>query len=361
MSAASTPSTRKWTLKRIVISVPRRLFSHVQSAAANIASRNGFLSSLYFTFLSTRFYREHQAVLAGRREFLARCVGDKTSSGGFRRNIHRLEKALIMRPRRRIFAEAYIAETVQQFVAATNANSRIDQHERRWAGDVLSAYFAAVDDTQVTAKARLAFTATGYEPTVGEAGWIPYEKDKITPSKIPFDQLRSLFVERRSVRWFEDKLVPANKLERAVEAAGWAPSACNRQPYRFHACIDPAKAAGVASLAGGTAGFAHNIPCLIVVIGDMSNYVEERDRHLIYIDGALASMQLMLALQCLGLATVPINWPDVSEREEAMARTLGLEPHERPVMLIGVGYPLDDGLIPYSQKKPTSILLHIEE
>lgn len=339
----------------------RRITVYLQGTLRGPASRNGFLASLYFTFLSTRFYREHRAVLAGQQEFRSRSVGDKDTHGGFRRNVHRLEKALVMQPRRRSFAEGYIEQTVAQFAGAMRSESRIEAKERKWAGDILSGYFDVVEDTLVIARAREKFTSTGYVREEGGIDFVPYAKEDVVPSGIPFAQLRQLFIERRSVRWFEARPVPEGLLEQAVEAASYAPTACNRLPYRFHACVDAERAVQLAGLAGGTTGFVHNIPCLIIVVGDMSNYVEERDRHLIYIDGSLAAMQLMLALQALGLSSVPINWPDVDEREERMAKELGLSPFERPVMLIGVGYGLEEGLIPYSQKKPASLLLRIEK
>jgi nitroreductase len=65
----------------------------------------------------------------------------------------------------------------------------------------------------------------------------------------------------------------------------------------------------------------------------------------------------MLASEALGLASCPINWPDVEKLEKKMAKALKLEPYERPIMLIAVGYPLEDGGIPYSDKKTPKILI----
>ena len=55
---------------------------------------------------------------------------------------------------------------------------------------------------------------------------------------------------------------------------------------------------------------------IVQVVGNLAAYPLERDRHLIYIDSALASMQLMLAAETLGLSTCPINWPDVDFAEQ---------------------------------------------
>ena len=93
------------------------------------------------------------------------------------------------------------------------------------------------------------------------------------------------------------------------------------------------------------------IPCTMAIIGDLSAYPRERDRHLIYVDGSLAAMQLMLAFETLGLSTCPINWPDIESAEKKIANLLKLKVYERPIMLLSVGYAQDQGGIAFSQKK----------
>jgi nitroreductase len=107
----------------------------------------------------------------------------------------------------------------------------------------------------------------------------------------------------------------------------------------------------------GTTGYAHQIQSLVVLLGDWSCFEDERDRHLPYIDGSLAAMQFMLALETLGLASCPINWPDLEPLERKMEHELNLPPYIRPIMLIAVGYPDPDGGVAYSAKKsPESVL-----
>ena len=129
-----------------------------------------------------------------------------------------------------------------------------------------------------------------------------------------------------------------------------APSSCNRQAFRFRFFEDPDAIQRVARLAPGTGGFAHNIPMLAVILGDLSAYHGERDRHGIYIDASLASMSFMLALETLGLSSCALNWPDVAWRERKMARVLALRPHERVIMLMAIGHADPDGLVAYSHK-----------
>jgi nitroreductase len=100
----------------------------------------------------------------------------------------------------------------------------------------------------------------------------------------------------------------------------------------------------------GTRGFSDNFPAIVVVVGRQRAYANHRDRHIIYIDGSLAAMSFIYALETMGLSSCAINWPDMEPQESAMTRLLGLEPDERVIMLIAVGYADPEGLIPYSQK-----------
>jgi nitroreductase len=264
-----------------------------------------------------------------------------------------------MQPRRAVFAEDYILETVVEYKAVLQS---IELAELKWASAVLTEYFAVVGSKPLIDEAKSLFATT--VPQAAQLlsatelpASIPYCYAELPGQQVSFAALFQLMQRRRSVRWFLPKQVEKPLLEQAISAASLAPSACNRQPY-FFVHLDNAKAAAeVADFAMGTTGFSGNIPQLLVVVGDLSAYPNERDRHVIYIDAALASMQLMLALDTLGLASCPINWPDIEPREQKIAKRLGLQPYQRPVMLIAVGYADPEGGIAYSQKKPVASLL----
>ena len=185
----------------------------------------------------------------------------------------------------------------------------------------------------------------------------PYPRSNSPAPAVPFQDLHSLFLRRRSVRWYLQQPAPAELICKAIDAAAQAPSACNRQPFRFILSTEPESASRIAECAGGTAGFAQQLPAIIVVVGDLSAYPLERDRHLIYVDASLASMQLMLAAETLGLSTCPINWPDIESAEKRIRELLGLPAHERVIMLIAIGYGDPDSGVPYSQKKQRDLLV----
>ena len=335
----------------------KQLTERISIFAAGVFSSSGFLASLHYTFFSRQFYREHKAVLQGRLAYQRSLQQPGASSPLLRRNIHRLEKGLIMQPRRPTFAEDYITETVNAYLVA-NRQTAFCRQELQWAHDVLQRYFKEVKPTRVIEQALRQFSTVA---ALSAAGAEPYAQQTAPKTDISYDQLFTLFTRRRSVRWYLAQPVPETLIHQAITAASLAPSACNRQPYQFIVLNDALKAAAAAECAMGTTGFAQNIPCLLVVTGDLSAYPAERDRHVIYIDASLASMQLMLALETLGLSSCPINWPDIEQREQKLSAMLGLPYYQRVIMLLAVGYADPQGGIAYSQKKAANLLIRDEQ
>lgn len=339
----------------------RALATRGETMLLTLCSRSDRLASLYYALFSRRFDREHRAMILGRLAYLRAVAQGQGSIPLLRRNIHRLEKGLIMRPRRARFALDYIEETVTIYAKALQSDEA--RNELIWAHDVLQDYFRACDAPEVQAL-RASFE-TLPPPARGSVDAfdhdeprIPYGVERLAAAPVDYEAFLTLCRRRRSVRWFDGRPVERALVERLVAAARLAPSACNRQPYEFIVFDDPATAAAAARLAGGTGGYADQVPALVVLVGDLGNYFHERDRHLIYIDAALAAMSFMLAAETLGLSSCPINWSDVPEREKAFYDFLpSLPEHKRPIMMLALGYADRTGRIAYSSRKEIEALV----
>lgn len=321
-----------------------------------LLAKSEFLSSLYYTFFSTAFRREHRGIIYGRLKYIEELTNLQRTSYLLRRNIHMLEKGLLMRPRREIFALEYIEATVNCYEQSLLAGEAgLDAKEMQWTFDVLTQYFSIVGSHPLIDKVKGKFNdlpkwAGAYQACV------PYKRDFSQQPAIAYEDFLALNQWRRSVRWYEQKHVPRELIDKAIAVAALSPSACNRQPFEFRIFDEPDIVQEVASIPMGTQGFSQNFPVIIVVVGRLRSYFSERDRHLIYVDGSLASMSFMLALETLGLSSCPINWPDVKPLEKKMAAKLNLTPDERPIMLISVGYPDHEGMVAYSQKKSLDVI-----
>lgn len=320
-----------------------------------LAARSPMFASVYWCLMSGSFRREHFAVACGMARYAADCASPRGCRYLLRRNIHRIEKGLLMRPFRDLFALDYIRETVvcydRMARAAADGCADTDEHELLWAHDVLSSYFAAAGDHPAIASARSLFDLVEHPCAHPDRLDGPYARDLGKPPPVSYDALLELAHRRRSVRWYRQERVPREMIDRAVELAALSPSGCNRQAFEFRIFDEPDLARRVASIPQGTGGFCENLPVVVALVGKLRAYSDARDRHLIYIDGGLAAMSFVLALETLGLSSCCLNWPDVGDQEREMVSLLNLEPDERVVLLIAVGYPDPEGMVATSRKK----------
>lgn len=129
----------------------------------------------------------------------------------------------------------------------------------------------------------------------------------------------------------------------------------NHRPFEFLVVDDSELMKEMPRIPMIIKGYERNITMMVVTVGNLDAYFDERDRHVIYVDASLANMTFMLALETLDLSSCPINWPDIENLEKRMEKALKLQSHQRPIMCIAVGFPDPEGMVAYSEKR------HIEK
>jgi nitroreductase len=180
---------------------------------------------------------------------------------------------------------------------------------------------------------------------------------------------------RRTVREFSSRPVPRRVIEDCIRAAGTAPNGANMQPWHFVAVSDPeikrqirveaeveeiefyqhrAPKEWLDALAPlGTdehKPFLEIAPALIVVFRHVYDLEEGRKVTNYYTQESvgIASGFLLCALHRAGLATLTHTPSPMNFLQEILERPL----HERAYLLIPVGVPADDCLVPNLAKKP---------
>ena len=326
-------------------------YSHFKYAVIKTISQSRILSTVYFA-ISPSYRREQRALVSG----LLTHMKDLKQDASFfllRRNIHRIEKGLVMPDRRPLFAVNYIGETVDYYIKCLKkCTSSAASREFGWATDVLHHYFASVEDHPLVDKARTDFLKMS--PAI-KGSSAPYKRGN-GQSVVSYEELKALTYQRKSVRTFLQKPVPRKLVDQALEIASRAPSSCNRQPVHYRIYDNGPVFREMVKLPLGAAAFADNIPMICALTGDLSAYFYERDRHSIYIDGSLSAMLFMLALETVGLASCPLNWAEIDALDRRFEKLAGLPPHERAIMFIAIGYPDPQGKVAYSGKKELDAL-----
>jgi len=149
---------------------------------------------------------------------------------------------------------------------------------------------------------------------------------------------------RRSVRKYRPDPVPRDALDRCFEAARWAPSACNAQPWSFIAVedADVRAALGRAAFSGIYAmnRFAAEAPVLVVVLTERSSYAARlggwlKGTRYCLLDVGIACEHLVLQAAAEGLGACWLGWFS----EAGVRRVLGLPRSAKIDVIISMGYP----------------------
>jgi F420 biosynthesis protein FbiB-like protein len=195
--------------------------------------------------------------------------------------------------------------------------------------------------------------------------------------------LHELIRSRRSIRRYTDQPIAPEIVERLLIAAIWAPSAHNRQPWRFAVIqTDPAKLALASAMgdrlradrladgdpveaveadAARSRARITSAPVVIaacLTMADMERYPDTRRKKAEYLMAAqsvaMAVQNLLLTAHAEGLGAcwmcAPLFCPD------AVKEALNLPDDWEPQALITLGYPADSGK-PVSRKPLEAMML----
>ena len=165
-----------------------------------------------------------------------------------------------------------------------------------------------------------------------------------------------VIAKRRSCRRYRSEPVAREHVQALLEAARLAPSACNRQPWRFAVVTEEARRRAVLRKglrAGILMRWAEEAPVL-VVIGMVRSLTTHRLAVLFsgvdypWIDIGIAGEHLVLQAEELGLGTCWIGWVNPS----ALRRVLGWPRTGYPAAIITVGHPADGAPPAPTPRKP---------
>lgn len=181
---------------------------------------------------------------------------------------------------------------------------------------------------------------------------------------------------RRTVRDFADRPVPRDLIETCVRAAGTAPNGANKQPWHFVVISDSGLNRQIREAAEaeerafydhratpewledlaplGTnpnKPFLETAPYLIVIFAQRYGIQPDgRKRKHYYVQESvgIATGVLITALHHAGLATLT----HTPSPMDFLGKILKRPENERPFLILVVGYPAEDAMVPAISKKP---------
>ena len=154
---------------------------------------------------------------------------------------------------------------------------------------------------------------------------------------------------RKSVRAYREQPVEREKLERIMEAGGLAPSASNRQEWRFVVVRDPAKRKLLAAAARQP--FVGEAPVILVCCAETDRHRMRCGHECFLVDVSIAIDHITLAAVAEGLGTCWIGAFDAGE----VRRILGIPSGIEVVELLPLGYPADPAPVDKSRRSVSDI------
>lgn len=159
---------------------------------------------------------------------------------------------------------------------------------------------------------------------------------------------------RRSIRSYDvSRPVPQAVLERVLDAARVAPSACNLQPWHFIVVTDDVQRRKL------QAAYRHEwfwtAPCIVVGCVDPGVAWVRRDgKSYAEVDLTIAMDHLVLAAHAEGLGTCWI----AAFRDAEAKSALGVPDGVTVVAMTPLGYPASPAPLPGPDRKPLASIVH---
>ena len=146
---------------------------------------------------------------------------------------------------------------------------------------------------------------------------------------------------RVSVRQFSDKEITDEDLHVVLEAAMAGPSCKNTRDWSFVVVRDKEMLNKMADANGPPATPLRNAQVGILVCGDLERSFELAPEYWV-IDGSIATQNLILAANALGIGSVWLGtWPQ-QDRLKAQSELFGLPETQKPHSIVALGYPKEE-------------------
>lgn len=156
---------------------------------------------------------------------------------------------------------------------------------------------------------------------------------------------------RRSIRQYTDKPIPKEALEKIVDAARYAATAKNIQPWEFVVITRGGVLKAIAQLGENAKLLGSASTCIAVFCQDTKYYLE---------DGSAATQNILLAATSLGIASCWIAG-DKKHYCAQVNELLGVPSTYKLVSLIALGYPQLQDSFMIKDKRPLEEVIHWEK
>ena len=142
--------------------------------------------------------------------------------------------------------------------------------------------------------------------------------------------------KRHSVRWYSEEKIDDNVLQKAIELAQTAPSACNRQSTKVYIIENKEKKQYVLQLQNGNRGFGHLADKILLITSDMKCW-NFGHRVFAYLDAGIYIQNLLYSLHYYHIAACTLNTNLSIKKQLYLRKLIGYSKSEIPIVFVSIG------------------------
>ena len=273
---------------------------------------------------------------------------------------HCLEKGLTMPRRRMSFGHQAVRELIELVQRFEFEYGATDGQVRHAAG-VIAAYLELHKDFTKTDDSSFWREVAAFVEAHNDCGV------SVQPSVSAEDFYRDVNASfpnfcraRHTTRHYSGTVFDA-EINAAVELAGCAPSACNRQYVKVHCISEHKLRDAILAMQNGNRGFGSDADKLLLITGDLRGIRWSAERNDLYTNCGIFIMNLCYALFYMRLGHCILNWSAEPSDDIRLHKMTGIPENEVIAAMICVGRTPDKLDVAASPKKPLNEILVVHK
>ena len=159
---------------------------------------------------------------------------------------------------------------------------------------------------------------------------------------------------RHSMRTYNSTPINKDIINKVISIAKRAPSACNREPWKFYYSLDVKKSQVIAA-ALPSQSFLKDIPYFGVVTVDRSLFNQD-EIYQWYINGGIFLQSLVNAFHSQGIGSCIFQYPVFIDSKQELYKFVKIPKNEELIAAVGFGYYPDQAKCICAERRPNILI-----
>lgn len=150
------------------------------------------------------------------------------------------------------------------------------------------------------------------------------------------NEIESFLANSHSIRNYKNEPIKESDIKEAIRIAGYAPSACNRQPNKVYYSMDEKDITEIDKIVPGNSTIKGETPNYLILTTKKTHFgMYEYNQW--YVNGGIFASYLRIALHMQNIGNCIYQWP-IDGDSEAIRKIYNIPETEEIICIFGIGY-----------------------